>query len=292
MFAPLVSDLDAVHGLLEGHISELHAQLNHTNAKFNLQQTQTVRPKRARVPPKEALAVQPKIRRKQKTGNHLTGRWNKHEHDMFLRGLEMYGKEWKKMAGLIPSRTVVQIRTHAQKYFQKLKKRKARGKSIDSVTKIGDVKSAPSTPKKKKRASVPNKSELPVLIPIEDKKVKTKRSNSKRASASAKKKLKVQVQTKLKEPHRDGSPKSHFDLTFHFPHQSVPESATNLFPAVFSPDLNFDNMIFGECPSEFTSLLDMIPDKSIESPMPMWNDLLSIEDLNGDNDINFPEFNW
>ena len=151
---------------------------------------------------------------------------------------------------------------------------------------------APQTPKKKKRASVPNKSELPVLIPIEDKKVKTKRSNSKRASASANKKLKVQVQTELKEPHRDGSPKSHFDLTFHFPHQSVPESATNLFPAVFSPDLNFDNMIFGECPSEFTSLLDMIPDKSIESPMPMWNDLLSIEDLNGDNDINFPEFNW
>merc|ERR1712032_478388 len=189
MFAPLVSDLDAVHGLLEGHISELHAQLNHTNAK-----TQTVRPKRARVPPKEALAVQPKIRRKQKTGNHLTVRWNKHEHDMFLRGLEMYGKEWKKMAGLIPSRTVVQIRTHAQKYFQKLKKRKARGKSIDSVTKIARVQPAAPAPKKKKRANVPNKLELPVLIPIEaNKKEKSKRSNTKRPSSTKKTKRPAQT---------------------------------------------------------------------------------------------------
>lgn len=192
------------------------------------------------------------------------------------------------MAGLIPSRTVVQIRTHAQKYFQKLKKREARGKSIDTITKIEDVKSAPSTPKKKKRANVAKKSELPVLIPIEEKKVKNKRSNSKRTCTSTDKKLKVQVQTEFKEPHRDGSPKSHFDLTFNFPHQSVPESATNLFPAVFSSDLNFDN----ECPSEFSRLLDMVPDKSIESPMPMWNELLSFEDWNGDNEINFPEFNW
>lgn len=39
---------------------------------------------------------------------------------MFLHGLEVYGKTWKKIAELIPSRTVVQIRTHAQKYFLKL----------------------------------------------------------------------------------------------------------------------------------------------------------------------------
>ena len=31
----------------------------------------------------------------------ISGRWNKHEHDLFLRGLEMYGKEWKKMAGMV-----------------------------------------------------------------------------------------------------------------------------------------------------------------------------------------------
>lgn len=41
---------------------------------------------------------------------------------MFLEGLETYGKEWKKIADMIKTRTVVQIRTHAQKYFQKVAK--------------------------------------------------------------------------------------------------------------------------------------------------------------------------
>lgn len=51
-----------------------------------------------------------------------TGRWTAEEHRLFLQGLEQHGKGWKKIATLIQSRTVVQIRTHAQKYFQKLTK--------------------------------------------------------------------------------------------------------------------------------------------------------------------------
>lgn len=41
---------------------------------------------------------------------------------MFLEGLRMYNKQWKLIAELVKTRTVVQIRTHAQKYFQKLEK--------------------------------------------------------------------------------------------------------------------------------------------------------------------------
>jgi len=60
-----------------------------------------------------------------------TGRWTKEEHHVFLEGLKEYGKEWKKIAGMIPTRTVVQIRTHAQKYFQKLAKtRELKGEEI------------------------------------------------------------------------------------------------------------------------------------------------------------------
>lgn len=51
-----------------------------------------------------------------------TGRWTKEEHEAFLVGLELYGKEWKKVAGKVKTRTVVQTRTHAQKYFQKVAK--------------------------------------------------------------------------------------------------------------------------------------------------------------------------
>ena len=55
-------------------------------------------------------------------GQEHTGRWTKEEHDAFLVGLQLYGKEWKKVAAKVKTRTVVQTRTHAQKYFQKLQK--------------------------------------------------------------------------------------------------------------------------------------------------------------------------
>jgi hypothetical protein len=41
----------------------------------------------------------------------------------------MYGKGWKKIASLIKTRTVVQIRTHAQKYFLKLAKARQNGET-------------------------------------------------------------------------------------------------------------------------------------------------------------------
>lgn len=61
------------------------------------------------------------------TQGENTGRWTAEEHRLFLQGLEQHGKGWKKIASLIKSRTVVQIRTHAQKYFQKLAKARQNG---------------------------------------------------------------------------------------------------------------------------------------------------------------------
>ena len=60
-------------------------------------------------------------------GHEHTGRWTKEEHDAFLSALSMYGKEWKKVAAKVRTRTVVQTRTHAQKYFQKLQKANEKG---------------------------------------------------------------------------------------------------------------------------------------------------------------------
>lgn len=50
------------------------------------------------------------------------GRWTKREHELFLEGLKLYGKSWKKISSLVITRTLVQIRTHAQKYLQKQSK--------------------------------------------------------------------------------------------------------------------------------------------------------------------------
>lgn len=51
-----------------------------------------------------------------------SGWWTAEEHRIFLSGLQMYGKsgkKWRKIAALIETRTVVQVRTHAQKHSKK-----------------------------------------------------------------------------------------------------------------------------------------------------------------------------
>mmetsp|Transcript_27552 Transcript_27552/g.75862 ORF Transcript_27552/g.75862 Transcript_27552/m.75862 type:complete len:409 (-) Transcript_27552:816-2042(-) len=51
-----------------------------------------------------------------------TGRWTDSEHQAFLRGLHLYGREWKKVASMISTRTSSQVRSHAQKYFTKMQR--------------------------------------------------------------------------------------------------------------------------------------------------------------------------
>ncbi len=60
-------------------------------------------------------------------GLEHTGRWMKLEHSLFLKALRKYGREWKKVAAMVRTRTVVQTRTHAQKYFQKIQKSNQEG---------------------------------------------------------------------------------------------------------------------------------------------------------------------
>lgn len=55
-----------------------------------------------------------------------TGRWTEEEHATFLEQLAKTGKDWKQIAKAIPTRTIVQIRTHAQKYFMKLEKQESK----------------------------------------------------------------------------------------------------------------------------------------------------------------------
>ena len=49
------------------------------------------------------------------------GRWTKEEHEKFLEGIVLYGINWKKIKTLIETRTSMQVRSHAQKFFYKMK---------------------------------------------------------------------------------------------------------------------------------------------------------------------------
>ena len=65
-------------------------------------------------------------------GDHIkNGRWTLKEHIQYLRALDKYGLNWKKISDLIPSRTPNQIRSHSQKFYKKLKKCKDAELGID-----------------------------------------------------------------------------------------------------------------------------------------------------------------
>ena len=64
------------------------------------------------------------------TDKEKIGRWTEHEHQVFLEGLAKHGKQWKLIANMIGTRTVVQVRTHAQKYFQRVERHVANSCSV------------------------------------------------------------------------------------------------------------------------------------------------------------------
>ena len=59
------------------------------------------------------------------------GRWTLKEHIQFLKAIDKFGIKWDKIKPLIPSRTPEQIRSHAQKFCNKLKKYKDEELGID-----------------------------------------------------------------------------------------------------------------------------------------------------------------
>ena len=55
--------------------------------------------------------------------NIINGRWSQKEHLLFIKGCLLYGNNWKEVQNYIQTRSCSQIRSHSQKYFNKLNKK-------------------------------------------------------------------------------------------------------------------------------------------------------------------------
>jgi len=66
------------------------------------------------------------------------GEWTFAEHELFLKAMAQYGNKWNKVQEIVKTRSKIQIRSHAQKYFaankiKALKKIKREGKDKELI---------------------------------------------------------------------------------------------------------------------------------------------------------------
>ena len=77
-----------------------------------------------------------RIKKEEEYLKHNSGRWSEEEHQKFIEGILEYGNEWKKVRKIIKTRTSTQARSHAQKFFLRIKKniceiKKKKNKNFD-----------------------------------------------------------------------------------------------------------------------------------------------------------------
>lgn len=217
----------------EGLLLRHHQQQHHHHLVSKVSVTTTYaskRPKKSQGPGKPTKKR--RVQNRPRPENTHTGRWTKEEHAKFLEGIKLYGKEWKKIASMIETRTVVQIRTHAQKYFQKLAKKKAqesgRAGGGHAVLKSVATKKKGSRRKSSRDSHKSGNGQLlSLLLPSG--------SSSRKTSAHGARE----------------SPTSVADLNFHFTKHSgssggtYPDSASNLFSGDLAsePDVPLTNWL-------------------------------------------------
>jgi SHAQKYF class myb-like DNA-binding protein len=63
-----------------------------------------------------------KLKRHMKEANYNCGRWQPEEHERFIEAIMKYGNEWKQVQRHVGTRSSTQARSHAQKFFVKMKR--------------------------------------------------------------------------------------------------------------------------------------------------------------------------
>ncbi|TXG50955.1 hypothetical protein EZV62_023479 [Acer yangbiense] len=95
----------------------------------------------------------PKIR-KPYTITKQREKWTEEEHQRFLEALKLYGRSWRQIEEHVGTKTAVQIRSHAQKFFSKVV-RESNGSTESSIK---PIEIPPPRPKRKPMHPYPRKS--------------------------------------------------------------------------------------------------------------------------------------
>ncbi|ONI14894.1 hypothetical protein PRUPE_3G014900 [Prunus persica] len=85
-------------------------------------------------------------------------RWTEEEHKKFLEALKLYGRAWRKIEEHVGTKTAVQIRSHAQKFFSKV----ARDSNGSNEISEEPIDIPPPRPKRKPMRPYPRKLVHPV----------------------------------------------------------------------------------------------------------------------------------
>ncbi|AES99134.1 putative transcription factor MYB-HB-like family [Medicago truncatula] len=80
-------------------------------------------------------------------------KWTDEEHKKFLEALKLYGRAWRKIEEHVGTKTAVQIRSHAQKFFSKIN----RDTDGNDTTMVETIEIPPPRPKRKPIHPYPRK---------------------------------------------------------------------------------------------------------------------------------------
>ncbi|XVF09398.1 hypothetical protein REPUB_Repub07fG0089100 [Reevesia pubescens] len=81
-------------------------------------------------------------------------KWTEEEHQKFLEALKLYGRGWRQIEEHVGTKTAVQIRSHAQKFFSKV----VRESNVGFESSIKPIEIPPPRPKRKPIHPYPRKS--------------------------------------------------------------------------------------------------------------------------------------